>query len=137
MSVSWFITPYDPKHWEDPDDIGEKPTSDLYVDRARLYDYLAAMWSDTDIHLSPEQPPAYLVRNADKTTLRINLYHQSQIIALNNNATSEFFEFILLYRRFVPSHYDLFFFNSSSWESLPLKNETTREEIRRFMGYQD
>jgi hypothetical protein len=135
MSISWFITPYDPKHWEDPDDASEKPTSDLAIEPQDFYRYLEKHLPGIVPHVPYET--TYELRSGDRTEVYVSLYHHYQIISLSNNPIPAFFDFILLYRAYVPATYRLFYFNSSSWESLELKPETTKRDIRYFMGYED
>src|SRR5262245_34373001 len=137
MSIRWYITPYDPKHWEDPEDTSEKPTSDLYVDPEIFYHYVAEHQVEIVYYTGSKTPTTYKVTSSDGFFVRINLYHKNQIFSLTNNPIPPFFNFILLYRAFIPTTYRLYFFNSSSWESLELRLATTRQDIREFMGYKD
>jgi hypothetical protein len=137
MSISWFITPYDRKYWEDPNDSSEKPTSDLEIDPLSLYRSLSTKWDDVTFYATSKSFHCYDIENRDGTALRIHLYHHNQIIAINNNPTPFFFDFVLLYRAFVPINYKLYFFNSSAWDSLCLTNEIKTNDIRHFMRYQD
>ncbi|MBZ0286146.1 MAG: hypothetical protein K8I30_00925 [Anaerolineae bacterium] len=135
MSITWFITPYDPKFWEDPDDMSEKPTSDLHIDFFIYYKRLLEKWPEATIENSGESYHAYLICNADSLSLRVSLFSKNQIIAIDNNPTPCFFEFVLFHRLYVPINYPLYFFNSSAWDSLELKADTTEKDIRQFMGY--
>ena len=136
MSISWYITPYDPKEWEDPNKLGEKSSSDLEVNPTELFHVLESHWTkDVFIEDSAKTFPPYVVQDQDGSTLRIYLYHQHQIIELDNTPGEYFFDFILLYRAFIPETYTLYFFNSSAWDSLELKLRTTIQEIKQFMNY--
>ena len=44
MSSWYFVTPYDPKAWEDPDDTSEKPTSDLKIVSKDFREALLEHW---------------------------------------------------------------------------------------------
>jgi hypothetical protein len=50
---------------------------------------------------------------------------------------ANFLDFILWHREFVPEDHDLFLFNSSSWDSLRLTLNTTREEVQQFTGLRE
>jgi len=135
MSITWFVTPYDPKHWQDPLDRGKKPTSDLHVDGSEFYQFARSRVPELVDYNPGASFSMYKISNDDGTTLRVNLYQGNQIISLDNTPTPPFFDFVLAYRAFVSAQYPLFFFNSSSWDSLQLTSKTTKQDLRKFMGY--
>jgi hypothetical protein len=42
--------------------------------------------------------------------------------------------FVLWYRRFIPNQHQLFFFNSSSWDSLEITPNIAKKEIEDFIS---
>ena len=129
MSVSFFISPFDPAIWEqeEPDPY---PTSTLYIDpeeysRKILHRFPYATkprsekwnwWLD-----DPTGPGASVLLHPDRQIVSFSL-------------GENFLDFILWHRGFVPEDHDLFLFNSSSWDSLLLTKNTTHDEVRLFTG---
>jgi len=134
MSTSWFITPYDPKAWEDPDDTSEKPISDLKINPVQFG--LALKTQFLGINFEPYE---WVWKFPDKLNqviisfgMRGMLHEDQQIISFDIN--EGVVEFILWYRQFISDKYRLYFFNSSSWERLELTQNTSAQAIIRFIA---
>jgi hypothetical protein len=129
MSISFFITPFDPALWEhgEPDPY---PTSSLCIDpeeySSKILQYFPASrrldlekwnWSLDD----PTGPGAYVLLHQDRQTVSFSL-------------GKNFLEFIIWHRDIIEYDHDLYLFNSSSWDSLLLTKNTTHEDVRQFTG---
>jgi hypothetical protein len=138
MSTSFFITPVDPKAWEDPNDTSPKPTSDLWIDVQTYREGLARRWE------------GIIFRNSDASRMKLSwelpleekwygglqgdLHEDQQSISFGTGPKKSFIDFILWHRSFVLDKYLLFLSNSSSWDSLKLMRDTTEQNIVEFTG---
>jgi hypothetical protein len=138
MSSSYFITPYDPKAWEDPDDDREKPSSDLKIYREQFRSALLEHWGPKRIREDKNTAiNSWLLTNpqdAEDVDLEIRLQENYQVIECGNFPKHAILEFVLWYRRFIPATYPLYFFHSSAWDSLVLTTDTTEQAIIDFTG---
>lgn len=137
MSISYFITPYDPKAWKDPADTNPKPTSDLRIDLEDFAGKLKEHWPGLlveeehpieNLHWTFPLPPEIEGYFAGAGGA---LYGQ-QIISLTRDYDGVFQGFLLWYRAYVPATYRLWFFNSSSWDRLELTRDTSEADILGF-----
>ena len=134
MSTTFFITPFDPKAWEDPDDTSPKPTSDLCIKPSEYREALLLRWPEiTFAHEYPlrwELPP----ETEQYAGLWGQLQDNQQIVGFGTGPKKSFIDFILWHRIIIPAQYQLFLFNSSSWDSLILTRDTTEQDIISFTG---
>lgn len=140
MSVRFFITPYDPATWKDENAHIEKPTSDLSIDVSKYAQELRKRWPNAEIHLTVvDDDLTYLLDwrlppESGVSGLPGQLQNDHQVVSFGTGPKDSFLDFILWHRAFVPSYYQLFLFNSSSWNSLELKMDTTKRDIGSFVG---
>ncbi len=137
VSVTFFIGPFDPALWKygDPDPA---PTTDLRIDPEDYSKELLKRWPHAKYHPStPESPHTYLLDEPGRSGLRVTLHNSPRYPHVALELGANFIEFILWHRQMVPAKYVLFLFNSSSWDSLKLLPDTTREEIQEFTGIRD
>jgi len=138
MSVHWYVTPYDPKYWEDPEDLSPKPTSDLKVDIQDFEIYLKNHWSEVTVRSHSDKNRLFFRKKTDFTELAISFSNENQVVQLGSNPINQLMcEFLQHYRRYINQRYPLHFFNSSDWNSLRLEPETTINDINAFTGYID
>lgn len=137
MSTRYFIAPFDPKAWEDPNDTSPKPTSDLSIEPRAYRKALVERWHDVTLSntvgLSWELPP----EAGEYGGLQGSLQSNNQIVSFAAGPKQSFIDFVLWHRRFVPEKYPLYLFNSSSWDSLKLTSETTAPDVAEFAGFRD
>jgi len=139
VSSSCFITPYDPKAWEDPDDKSEKPKSDLKIWREVFRTALIDRWTPSEVQ---ESYFGGWVLTKGKATpqgisdeVRVLLHDDNQVVSFYNHLTPLILEFILWYRKFVPKRYSLYYFDSTSWDSVLLTEETTEQDLIAFLAH--
>ena len=129
MGVTFFIGPFDPALWRDgtPDPV---PTTDFRIDPEAYSKQLLVRW------------PHAISRSGSWTLAEPNepgtdiLLHDD-LLYVGFTPGANFTDFILWHRHVVPSKYLLFLFNSTSWDSLKLYIDTTRDEIRNFTRISD
>jgi hypothetical protein len=129
MSVSFFIGPFDPALWEHgtPEPT---PVSSLRIDPEVYSHELLRQWPNAISH-APERWSWSLDEPIGPGVI-ILLHQDLQYVSFGHG--ENFLEFILWHRQVVPANYDLYLFNSSSWDSLLLQRDTTRDAIRHFTG---
>jgi hypothetical protein len=134
VSTSFYIAPFDPKAWENPDDTIPKPTSDLCIKRLEYREKLLERWSE--ITFSHESLLAWRLplESGQYSGLWGLLQDNQQIVSFGTGPKKSFVDFILWHRSVVPEEYQLFLFNSSSWDSLILTRTTTEQDIIDFTG---
>lgn len=132
MSVSFFISPFDPALWEqgEPDLY---PTSALRIDPKEYSREILHRFPYSTEHSSEEW--SWSLDDPIGPGASILLHSDRQIVSFSLG--TNFLDFILWHRGFVPAEHDLFLFNSSSWDSLLLTQNTTREEVRQFTGLKE
>lgn len=137
MSVKFFIGPFDPKLWEDPNAPPDpKPVSSLRIDPAAYKMALFERWP-TAKELSFENIKGAVWWRLNKHNLcgvEVRLQNNLQYVSISSGGIN-FIEFILWHRAYVPAEYKLFLFNDSGWDSLVLTSATTKEEVVQFTGY--
>ncbi len=137
MSSYYYILPYDPKAWEDPDDHSERPTSDLVIDPDEFKKALFGHWGPDKIEEETTWWLMWLLSNKsdpEGNSMRVSLHDDHQVIALSTGPKHILLEFVLWYRGFVPAKYPLYLNHSSSFERLLLTGSTTEEDIIAFTG---
>lgn len=134
MSVMFFIAPFDPKAWEDPDDFTPKPTSDLRIEPSEYHQKLVERLSEINFVSGSlirwELPP----ESKEYAGLWGCLQENQQIVSFGTGPKKSFIDFILWHRSVIPEQYPLYLFNSSSWDSLLLTKDTTEQDIVDFTG---
>jgi len=65
------------------------------------------------------------------------MFLQSNLQYVSFKLGLHFTDFIVWHRQMIPPQYALFLFNDSSWDSLQLSENTTREEIQAFTQFYD
>lgn len=138
MASSFFITPFDPAAWQDPDDTTEKPTSDLRIDRTDLRDQLLERWPVAVV--STERTEYYSAfwrlppEAAEYAEFQGRLANNQQVIWFDTGPDQSFLDFILWYRHYVPVNDALHLVHESQWDSLILTANTSEEDIIKFTG---
>lgn len=132
MTARYYVTPYDPAGWRDPDaDEDTRPKSDLKVVAFDLKRRLRREWP----HVNTFPPFSWTILYPDEPGVTGSLIGDDhQILALEFG--KGFKELVLWYRSYIPSAYRLFLFpEEGEWKSLELTAKTTIEDITRFMGF--
>ncbi|HVU14996.1 MAG TPA: hypothetical protein VHD90_27170 [Phototrophicaceae bacterium] len=132
MTVRYYITPYDPEGWRDPDaDDSTRPHSDLRVNVNDFDKQLRQRW-----HEAEASRGSWQFNYPDGQGIGGSLIddnegdHQIAAIEVGRG----FNEFVLWYRSFIPPEYPLFLFLEGQWNSLQLTSRTPLEEIAAFTG---
>jgi hypothetical protein len=134
MSVTFFIGPYDPIRWKkgNPTPVS---TSSLKIDPLNYRKKLLARWPT-----AREYPSEYCAGGfywaLDEYNLHgieIHIQKDLQHVAFERGEIN-FLDFIMWHRAFVSDQYQLYLFNSSSWDSLLILPDTTREQVIQFTG---
>ena len=138
MSTTFFIAPFDPKAWEDPADTSPKPTSSLRINVQSYRKGLANRWEGITFSTSTQTGCLLLwwlpCESNEYGGLEGCLQSNAQIVGFGTGPKKSFMDFILWHRSFVLDEYELFLFNSSSWDSLKLTRNTTEQNIVDFTG---
>ncbi len=134
MSISFFIGPFLPSLWEygNPDPC---PVTDLRIDPEEYSRMLFTRWPHAKRNSEEKLSWTINVNEDLGFGLRILLHPDLQYVSFGLGPN--FTDFILWHRKFVPEKYTLFFHNSSSWDSLKLIPEITREEIQKYTTFTD
>ena len=130
MTIRYYITPYDPASWRDPDaDPTTRGQSDLNIKVSDFNKQLRQRW-----HLSETFPMrSWQFVYPDGQEISGSFTGEgNQIVALE--VGRGFNEFVHWYRSYIPSKYPLFLFLEGKWESLELNSSTTLEDIAHFTG---
>lgn len=134
MSVTFFIGPFDPALWADGPPT-EPPISNLCIDSQDYGRKLRKHWPYANVYIPPV-PSSFLLRwelnEPDRRGILGGLQNQHYVSF--GWAGVNFIEFILWHRSVIPAIYSLFLFNSSSWDYLELKLDTTEQDIVDFTG---
>lgn len=123
--TSFFISPFKPpEEW-----YGE---SELKLDVNSFAEGLRLKWPNISITLTPGSKyniVEWEVLKGDGTYgVRGSLEANQQIVSLDGT-TADLAEFVLWYRKLIPSQYRLFFFHESLYTCLEIKQDTTLDEI--------
>jgi hypothetical protein len=129
MTVRYYITPYDPATWRDPDaDPATRGQSDLYIQTNAFDRQLRQRWREVEASRGSWQ----FVYPDGQGAGGSFTDEGNQIAAIE--AGRGFNEFVLWYRSYVPSTYDLFLFREGYWDSLRLTSATALDDIAGFTG---
>ena len=128
MSIHLFITPYPPEQWE-------TASSDLQIDSNTFALAFQQEWPLADVKVYEEGGVSWNIPEESSVGFYGSLQTNLQIIGFVPGTWTAMFDLILWYRRFVDISYQLYFFNSSSWDSIELTNETTKQDIQKFLGF--
>jgi hypothetical protein len=129
MSSRFYITPYDPASWRDPDaDESTRGQSDLYVKTNDFDKQIRQRWPEAVASRGSWQ----FVYPDGQGILGSFTGGDNQIVALE--VGRGFNEFVHWYRSYIPSKYPLFLFPEGEWESLELNFSTTLGDIANFAG---
>jgi hypothetical protein len=135
MSTTFFIAPFDPRAWEDPEDTSPKPTSDLSINPSEYRAKLLERWPQmTFIHTLPVLNWELPLEDGEYSGLSGHLQTNLQIVEFGTGPKKSFVDFILWHRSVIPEQYPLYLFNSSSWDSLLLTNDTSEQDVVDFTG---
>ena len=130
MSNRYYITPYDPALWKDENAQGA--TSDLIIKFMDFSQKAKSKWASFQSY----PPFSWTIFSGEKSEVMGSFRGEGQqILALSQPFEAKYFaEFIVWYRQYTPSNYELFLFAEGSWDSLKLTSETTEADIIQFTG---
>jgi hypothetical protein len=113
----------------------------LSIDPEKYRESLAGRWLGITFIISDQSscvlqwylPP----ENKEFAGLRGWLLSDKQIVRFEKGPKKSIADYVLWHRAFIPAHYELFLFNSSSWdhECLLLTYDTTEQDIIAFTGF--
>lgn len=126
MSRQFIITPYEPKHWE-------TAVSGLRIDTEVFGRRLVEQWKNAQITLSAKGGLLWQIPEDESAGFFGELQSNNQIVTFGPGNWTIYKDFILWYRQQVPENYPLYFFNSTSLESLIITSTTTPVDIERFI----
>jgi len=127
MSITFFVIPYKPTEWKTAD-------SDLRINIDEFQEKLVQAWPTAKFELTPENGLLWSIPEDSSAGFFGGIQSDHQIISFGPGGWKTFKDFILWYRLFIPLEYRLFFFNSSSWNSLEITSIVTREDIDNFLS---
>jgi len=130
MATRFYITPYDPEGWRDPDvSPTARPKSDLHIMTRDFNEQLRQRWHEAEtfpIH-------AWEFTYADEQGVSGSFSGEgNQILTLTGGRS--FNEFVFWYRSYISANYPLFLFPEGEWASLELTLQTRLEDIAKFTG---
>jgi hypothetical protein len=129
MTMRYYITPYDPASWRDPDaEDSTRGKSDLYVKTNDFDKQLRQRWHEAEASRGSWQ----FVYPDGQGIVGSFTVEDYQIVALE--VGRGFNEFVHWYRSYIPPNYPLFLFYEGKWDSLELSSSTTLEDIAHFTG---
>lgn len=130
MATVYLITPYDPIHWKDEQSPGL--TSDLVIHFGDFSKKAKLKWE------SYQRFPLFewAIPFDGKSDVSGSFLGEGiQILSLSQPyEATQFGQFIVWYRSYVPLDYPLFFFAEGSWDALELTETTTSDQIIQFAG---
>jgi hypothetical protein len=130
MTTRWYVTPYDPALWRDEETTVPRPSSDLTISFSHFLDTVWYQWPE----LQAAFPHSWQLPINGLPGLSGSFFGKgNQILAIEPDVG--FVEFLLWYRAFVPSKYDLFLFSEGDWDSLLLTPSSTADEIDAFTRF--
>ncbi len=133
MTVRYYIVPYDPAGWRDPDaDDTTRPHSDLRVNINDFDKQLRQRWNEAETFPYRSWQFVYPDGQGILGSFINDTDGNYQIAAIE--VGRGFNEFVLWYRSFIPPEYLLFLFLEGQWNSLQLTSRTPLEEIAAFTG---
>lgn len=127
MAIQFFITPYRPPHWK-------TATSDLQIDIGEFETALRKQWNEVEIETTSTGGLLWRIVENGNVGFFGGLQSNKQIISFSPGNWTTFKDFVLWYRNFIPARYQLYFFNSSSWNSLEITENTTKQEIEDLIS---
>jgi hypothetical protein len=143
MSVMYFLAPFERHKWIEASNINEiNSLSNLHINPTDYAKALSEHWPsikfvkvkqdhDADFALTwelPEYQKGY-------AGLRGELYFNLPVVSFSRASKESFVDFVIWHRIFVPAHYPLYLFDSSSPQSLEIGSSTTADVISNFVGY--
>jgi hypothetical protein len=144
MSVSFYIAPYDPPDEDDPNFQEKINGSALKIDPKAYETAILKRWPQTVIETPLKSNDSFALphwilptQREGYSGLRVRLLLDIQVVAFGIGPEETFLDFILWHRSFIPTHYQLFLFNSSDTNSLELTGDTTAQDISEFTGIID
>ncbi len=135
MSWVYFITPYDPKDWQDDSYRGEVPQ--IFTVDSELFSLeLKKQWPSAEIQDAPSDSTMEIYWNLLPTDsirgLDGRFQKDQQTLTIQGGIDHDLIKFIMWYRQFIPAQYKLYLFDSSSFERLELTPEIVEDQIRKF-----
>jgi hypothetical protein len=139
MATNYFIAPFDPEEWSDPDSApkNEKKKSDLIIMGTEFTNALLLRWPKAHVY-----PVVYgIIGWSIPTPTGISplddfegyLQHNRQIVSFKPSDPIVVYDYIMWHRSMIPQIYKLFFFKESGWNSLVLKNDTSPQDVDSFI----
>src|SRR5258708_5801833 len=116
MSGVFFITPYDPKDWQDHN-IGEVPQIFL-IDIQIFGAELRKSWPDAEIRFPAPDDSVTIYWDLSPAGLSGSLFPDHQTLTIVRGIQQNLVEFINWYRLFIPSQHKLYLFRDYSFERL-------------------
>jgi len=144
MSISFYVAPFTGRQWRK---LGHSPTEqigDLVINPDEYKNEMTKRWPTVEFQAPAEVTvPHFALQwklptsNPEYSGLKGYLYPNLQVVSFGFGPKGSFLEFILWHRSFIPPKYKLYLFNSSSTNSLPIKQTTTGQDIIDFTGIED
>jgi len=135
MSGVFFITPYDPKDWQQQN-FGDVPKI-FAVDIHQFGAALKRQWPAAEIReASADSPIAFDWNLLPTDTIRGltgSLHSDLETLTIHSGVQHDLIPFIVWYRRFIPGENTLYLFHHSAFERVELTLETGEDQIRNFL----
>lgn len=126
MSVHFFITPSPPDNWENA-------FSELKIDTNDFHKNFIMRWSDAIVELQDMGGLSWHISEKNSAGFYGRLQGNQQVVSFVPGAWEVMYDFIIWYRQLIPSQYQLYFFASSTWDSLELDSHTTKDDIDNYI----
>lgn len=126
MSIHFVITPYDPESLT--------KTSSLKIDPIEFQQNLAEIWQLVEFETTVMGSLLWVIDDGSDIGFRGSLQSNLQIVTFSPGNWITYKEFILWYRTQVPEEYTLYFFNTSSTNSLIVSSRTKIQDIENFVA---
>jgi hypothetical protein len=130
MATRYYITPYNPILWIDENSSGVEST--LAINFSDFSQAAQAEWSTYKSY------PRFSWSISFEGGVEVYGGFRgagNQILALEG-WDIRFNRFVVWYRSYISSEYQLFLFAEESWNALELTNETTDTDVGQFTGYE-
>ena len=127
MSIHFFITPYPALEWE-------SARSDLEIVPDDFAESFLKKWPNAKLEFTVAGGILWQVSEKEGVGFFGELQANKQIVSFEPGNWTTFFDFVIWYREYVAKQYRLFFFNSSSWDSLEITSQTMKREINEFLS---